>query len=140
MHRQPYQEILYLEEERAEYLKVCKGKSQKYTLYTQWRAHIYKLLERVPSEEYFSNFTHFLMLRIRGAKDVEAIELQVMLTFLSISIGLNCFTEGLGQVGATLLIGVPLAIIIKDVLSGYHKRRFYEDLFSIAREAWKTRR
>lgn len=66
MKKPPYHEIIDLKAEQKEYSRLCSGKSENFTLYSEWEDHIKGLLANFGSPKDLNNFKHYCINRARS--------------------------------------------------------------------------
>lgn len=90
--QQPYKEIIYLREEREEYVRLCNGKSTKYKYFTDWEAHIRERLLLIKDPQDLYNFKRYCMNVDRKARI--APEMFMSYFLLLIPLYIDAFFEG----------------------------------------------
>ena len=84
MKYQPYREIINIDIELKEYIKLCKGKSKKYLYYSDWKAHIQELFSKFQSNDQIENFKHFLLNGRRISSAFSADYIPIIILYFTI--------------------------------------------------------
>lgn len=111
---QPYKEIIYLHEERKEYVRLCNGKSTKYKYFTDWEAHIRERLLLIKDTRELYNFKRYCMNVDRGAQ----IAPKFFMSFISLLIPLyiNVYLDALPGELSIFIMSIALACVIVPVI------------------------
>ena len=83
MKYQPYREIINIEIELKEYRKLCRGKSEKYLYYSDWKTHIQELFSNFQSNDKIENFKHFLLNRHRISSTFSADYIPIIILYFT---------------------------------------------------------
>lgn len=86
MKHQPYREIIDLSAELKEYRRLCKGKSRKFTYYSEWKRHMMNSISKLKDEEKMENMKHYYINLERSTKGLPMYYLEIMIVFVTILI------------------------------------------------------
>ena len=128
-----YNKILDFKEEEKEYKLYCRGKSKKFTGYTDWKKHILEKLKSINTVEDYNDFKHYCVHRERASKEVPQSFLAIIALFLPIYFEL--FIDDRDKIWGKIvfivllffLVGYIVYIFVRDTRVHY----FYEDLVEI---------
>ena len=93
MKDSPYNSILNFKTEQKEYALLCKGKSKKYKLYTDWEEHIIECISKFKDEKDLYNFKRYCLNRERTSSKMP--EMFATYIGLLITIYLDRLIDGL---------------------------------------------
>lgn len=82
----PYQKIMDIEEEQKEYGLLCRGKSKKYKVYTEWEQHILENLEKCKLRDDLYNFKRYCINADRSVSKAPDMFINYIIFFLTIAI------------------------------------------------------
>lgn len=131
----PYSEIIDISEELKEYRKLCRGKSNKFIYYLDWKKYISEKLSRLDTPDKKENFKHYLISHNRVNKSVDSYFVTFMLFCATTLINkLNIVYDIVSLIVTILII---LLEIIYQV--NFHDKEycFYCDLIEILEEIEK---
>lgn len=132
MKYQPYREIINIEIELKEYRKLCRGKSEKYLYYSDWKTHIQELFSNFQSNDKIENFKHFLLNRHRISSTFSADYIPIIILYFTI-----IFSKMQNEYSIVICI-LLLAFTVFFIMSGHYKYYeefcFYCDLIEILKE------
>ena len=133
----PYSGIINIQEEYKEYSRFCGGKSKKFTVYTEWEAHIKELLTGFETPQELYNFKHYCINADRA--QAKAPEMYTAYVALLIPLYLDIFWEGMpAYLAIILLFGAAfLAMILNKKLA--KDSHFFEDVISIIESVEKEK-
>ena len=132
----PYSEIINLNDELSEYKKLCRGKSKKYTRYTEWKDHIVELLSKINNERDLIDFKHYYINIQRPSIGQGNLFVQLILVLMPIY--LNVIPVPHKEV----LIVVYFIVLTIVTVIAYNDlempNRFYDDILEIIGEIEKN--
>lgn len=129
MKNAPYKEIIDLATERKEYFLLCKCKSKKYTLYSQWEDHIKAQLARFRSATDMNNFKRYCINISRGQAEMPNMFTTCIGWVVAIYIGKMCANSPDYTILALLLMMFICLIICGMKLK--RQKCFYDDIINI---------
>lgn len=122
MKKSPFSSIIDLNSEQKEYDRLCKYKSKKYKLYTEWEEHIAHCLSKFNTEKDLYNFKRYCMNRERTSSKIP--EMFVIYITLLIPLYVEKMTDGFPPI---MPICVALFIVCYSII--YYKRIILESYF-----------
>ena len=129
MKDSPYNSILNFKIEQKEYALLCKGKSKKYKLYTDWEEHIIECISKFKDEKDLYNFKRYCMNRERTSSKMP--EMFATYIGLLITIYLDRLTDGLPLfVWLLIFVGIVSWTIIQHKMV-IRESYFFKDLIDI---------
>ena len=129
MKDSPYNSILNFKIEQKEYALLCKGKSKKYKLYTDWEEHIIERISKFKDEKDLYNFKRYCMNRERTSSKMP--EMFATYIGLLITIYLDRLTDGLPLlVWLLVFVGIVSWTIIQHKMV-IRESYFFKDLIDI---------
>ncbi len=130
MKYMPYQEVMNFDEERDEYIKLCRGKSKKYTYYTDWEEHIKGCILKINTKKNFCNFKHYCISRERTTSKMP--EMFSVYSTLFLTFCFNKIDNILLSVILTvlLLLGAIMYMITQHKIAIYESS-FFKDIIGI---------
>ena len=129
MKIQPFSDIIDLNEERKEYALFCKGKSEKFALFSEWESHIKSMLANIGSSEDLYNLKHYCIIAARVEE--KAPEMYVAYIGLLLSLYLSTILDGLPMFLAFVLTAGVLIYAISHNKALALESGFYKDLIAI---------
>lgn len=143
--KQPYIEIIDLQSEIKEYMKLCRGKSEKFTYYLDWKKHIIEKLLNLKSLDEIENFKHYLINHNRVNKSIYIQIVPLLIFYFTIMFGnlpkevnnqaLNLLVNLIvNLIVALILVFISLIIILFQ--NDYYNKEycFYCDVLEILEE------
>lgn len=134
-NRQPYSEIIDLSSEWKEYRKLCKGTSEKYVYYLDWKKHITEEISKLDDLGKMENFKHYLINNNRVNKSIY-IQFVPLMIF--------CFTIIFGETfqeadSFSMLAGIGITLLFILWKNDYYNKEycFYCDVLEILEEVYK---
>ena len=128
----PYSEIINLNAELSEYKKLCRGKSKKYTKYTEWKDHIVELLSKIENERNLIDFKHYCINIQRPSAGQGNMFVQLILVLLPIYLTLVSVPN------KELFLIICFIILTAMAVAGYNDlempNRFYDDILEVIGE------
>lgn len=134
MKNKPFSEIMDFDEERDEYIKLCKCKSENYTYYSEWEQHITDCIQNISDPEKVENFRRYCISRERTTSKSP----ELFGTYAGLLIGactgilLNKIPDSLAYVILLILVATFLIFYVlkqhKDVI---YESSFFEDIIEI---------
>ncbi len=138
----PYYEIIDIEKEFNEYIKLCDCNSDKFTYYLDWKEHIVDEFDIFDSNDNIENVKHYLLYKMRNSKHFNATFVSLMV--FAITIYLNNFVKifinsDLGQnvsdfICFLIIILICIIMICKNSNKLNQRYYFYCDLIEILEE------
>lgn len=143
----PYCEIIEVDEELNEYIKLCGNKSKKFKYYSDWENYIIEKFSKIPDEKSLMNFKHYFINKKRNIKHFVGYSFELMLFAMTIYIDrfipkekleaelVNCLNEDIAQ-GVMIIIYLVILFFIAFVIGTQLKKEgaendFYTDLITI---------
>lgn len=129
MKKSPFSSIIDLNSEQKEYGRLCKYKSKKYKLYTEWEEHIAHCLSKFNTKKDLYNFKRYCMNRERTSSKIP--EMFVIYITLLIPLYVEKMTDGFSPIMlicAALLAVCCLMICYKRII---HESYFFKDLIEV---------
>ncbi len=131
----PYSEIINLNAELSEYKKLCRGKSKKYTKYTEWKDHIIELLSKIENERDLIDFKHYCINIQRPSIGQGNLFVQLILVLLSIYLTLVSVPYKEAFLVICFVVLTAMTVIAYNDLE--MPNRFYGDVLEIISEMEK---
>lgn len=136
--KQPFIEIIDLEEEYKDYKKLCKNNSKKYTYYNDWKKHLisrFKMLQN----EHMSNFKHFLKFYSFLEGQSGNIFLSIVLVAVPITIN-TVFSnvDVLNTIATVIAVLVAAYLVISSYFDLVRRDRFVKDVMEVFEEYDKS--
>lgn len=136
--RQPFIEIIDLEEEYKDYKKLCKNNSKKYTYYDDWKKHLISRFKMLP-KEHMSNFEHFLKFYSFMEGQSGNIFLSIVLVAVTIIIN-TVFSDiaFLNTIATVIAVLVAAFLVIGSYFDLVRRDRFVKDVLEVFEEYEKA--
>lgn len=133
----PYHGIIDINKEYKEYGRFCRGKSEKFTVYTEWETHIKDLLATFESPQDLYDFKHYCINADRT--QAKAPEMYTAYIALLIPLYLDIFWKDMPvHLSIILLFGVVLfAMLASKKLT--RESHFFEDVINIIESVEKEK-
>lgn len=131
----PYFEILNLNVELKEYKDLCKGKSQKFIYYLDWKEHISHELYKIDDLVKMENYKHYLINNCRVNKSIYVQFVPLGIFYFTLLIG-NLFPKA---DFVSVLLGVAISLFFILWQNNYYNKEyyFYCDIIEILEEIEK---
>lgn len=129
MKKTPYIEIVDMEAERNEYSLLCRGKSKKYSLYSDWEEHMTECLSRFETYKDLYNFKRFCINSERTS--TKAPDMFISYVALLLTVCLDILFEGLNSWLLVIMLLALLAYTIYQNKILIRESFFYQDVIEI---------
>lgn len=137
MKSNPYQEIINTHEEQKEYGRLCRRKSKKYIVYTDWEAHIRECLLSFNNSKDLYNFKRYCINIDRSAQ--KAPEMYMSYILLLIPLYIDAFFKELPSFMINIVaLGIMLYAIIQNKRI-IRESCFFKDIIEIIEKIEKER-
>lgn len=132
--KQPFIEIIDLNEEYKDYKDLCNNNSKKYTYYDDWKKYMIGKFKTLP-KEHFNNFKHFLMFHSFVGEQSGNVFLSTVLVAVTIIVSTKYSDIAILNTIATIIAVLLAAImIITSYFDLMRNDRFVKDVLEIFEE------
>ncbi len=129
---QPYKEIIDLKREMREYKKLCRGKSREYTYYTDWKAAMLQLFQKLTTPDSVGNLKHYLIYCERVNNNFNSHFVEIMLVCVTLLVDHYVVDIPLWSLLGGIIISLIILLLSND--SNNKEYCFYCDLIEVIEE------
>ncbi|MGN0607188.1 MAG: hypothetical protein ACI4JM_11760 [Oscillospiraceae bacterium] len=131
---QPFVEVLNLEKEYKEYIKLCKSSSKKYKYYDDWKNYLISRFKILP-KAHINNFKHFLMFYSFLEHHSSKIFLSVVLAAVPLVISTIYSNNPIFNTIATVISVLVAAVLVMVSYLDFARRdKFVNDVLGVFEE------